>query len=435
MAKQKLNKNQNCLLAVHMIRIMLELFTSTFLTSHIISLNPDNIFGSGLFNVAILFISQYVAYIIIYSINSYFVDKSNRVNFLRIGIFVNACFLIAIVLWGEIIANWIVLAGAICGISNAFYYSSFNVMKNELVNRIYMKKFSILTTVITNLINVVVPTVLGLLIDISSYSTIAIYVIIIIVIQFVISLFIKYKKPEGSKLEVKEYLKYLKNTPEDRKKIKYTYYNALLAGIKTTYKIVIIILTIFAFKTNLSLGILSSIFSLITIGLLMLYRRAEDKPKTNKLLIYLTVGTLPLICTIIFMIWTNKATFIILNCFLTIAIYFSDYYGDAERDAIIKNLGKFDFIAEHNLVHDVMKYIVSIMVYVAFIIVASFGSITAFKVLLLAMIAISPYKFYMMYKQRVVRKEFEKVLKEQKAEERAQAKAEKIAIETLEITD
>ena len=435
MAKQKLNKNQNCLLAVHMIRIMLELFTSTFLTSHIISLNPDNIFGSGLFNVAILFISQYIAYIIIYSINSYFVDKSNRVNFLRIGIFVNACFLIAIVLWGEIIANWIVLAGAICGISNAFYYSSFNVMKNELVNRIYMKKFSILTTVITNLINVVIPTVLGLLIDISSYSTIAIYVIIIIVIQFVISLFIKYKKPEGSKLEVKEYLKYLKNTPEDRKKIKYTYYNALLAGIKTTYKIVIIILTIFAFKTNLSLGILSSIFSLITIGLLMLYRRAEDKPKTNKLLIYLTVGTLPLICTIIFMIWTNKATFIILNCFLTIAIYFSDYYGDAERDAIIKNLGKFDFIAEHNLVHDVMKYIVSIMVYVAFIIVASFGSITAFKVLLLAMIAISPYKFYMMYKQRVVRKEFEKVLKEQKAEERAQAKAEKIAIETLEITD
>jgi hypothetical protein len=100
MAKQKLNKNQNCLLAVHMIRIVLELFTSTFLTSHIISLNPDNIFGSGLFNVAILFISQYVAHIIVYSINSYFVDKSNRVNFLRIGIFVNACFLIAIVLWG-----------------------------------------------------------------------------------------------------------------------------------------------------------------------------------------------------------------------------------------------------------------------------------------------------------------------------------------------
>ena len=172
--KKELNRNQKSLLTVHMFRMVLELFTSTFLTSHIIALSPENIFGSGLFNVAILYISQYVAYILVYWLNSYFVDKSDRTIFLRIGILVNTLFLIAIVLWGEIIANWIVLAGSICGISNAFYYSSFNVMKNELVDRIYMKKFSILTTVFTNLINVIVPTILGLLIDVSSYSTISI---------------------------------------------------------------------------------------------------------------------------------------------------------------------------------------------------------------------------------------------------------------------
>ncbi len=428
MAKTKLDRNQNSLLIVHMIRMVLELFTSTFLTSHIISLDPDNIFGTGLFNVAILFISQYVAYIIVYTINSYFVDKSNRVTFLRVGIFVNACFLIAIVLWGEVISNWIVFAGAICGISNAFYYSSFNVMKNEVVHRNTLKHFTILTTIITNIINVIVPTVLGLLIDISSYSTISIYVVIIIVAQFIISFFIRYDKPKGSKLEMMKFFRYLKDNPEDRKKIKYTYYNALLAGIKTTYKIVIIILTIFAFKTNLSLGLLSSIFSVITIALLVLYRKFEDNPKTKKLLIYLTVGTLPLITCLLFMFYTNKATFIILNCFLTIAIYFSDYYGDAERDAIIKNLNKHEFIAEHNLFHDTIKYIVSILVYVAFIIVATFESIDVFKVVLLVMIAICPFKFYMMYKQRVVRKQFEKELKEQRQAERlAQKEAQTAA--------
>ena len=83
-------------------------------------------------------------------------------------IFVNACVLVAIVFWGEVIAQWIVLAGAICGISNAFYYSSYNVMKNELVDRIYMKKYSIISTVITNAINIIVPTVLGFVIDKSS---------------------------------------------------------------------------------------------------------------------------------------------------------------------------------------------------------------------------------------------------------------------------
>lgn len=420
--KNQLNRNQTALLSVHMLRMVLELFTSTFLTSHIISLNPDNIFGSGLFNVAILYISQYVAYILIYTINSYFVDKSERTIFLRIGIFVNTCFLIAIVLWGEIIANWIVLAGAICGISNAFYYSSFNVMKNELVNRSKMKKFSILTAVFTNIINIIVPTILGLLIDISSYSTISIYVIIMTAIQFVITLFIKYKKPADSKLEIKKFLSYLKNNPTDRNKIKYTYFNGLFAGIKTTYKIVIIILTIFAFKTNLSLGILSSVFSVITICLLTLYRKSEPNPKTKKLAIYLTIGTLPLISCIIFMLITNKITFVILNCFLTIAIYFSDYFGDSERDAIIKHLGKHDFIAEHNLIHDILKYSVSIIVYISFIIVATFESMTAFKILLLIMIAICPFKFLMMYKQRLVRKKFEQELKEQKNAEKLEQK-------------
>ena len=403
----KLNKNQKSLLIVHMLRMVLELFTSTFLTSHIISLSPDNIFGSGLLNVAILYISQYVAYILVYYINSYFVDKSNRVSFLRVGILVNVCFLIAIVFWGEIISQWIVLAGAICGLSNAFYYSSYNVMKNELVNRIYMKKYSIISTIVTNAINVVVPTILGLLIDVSSYSTISIYVVVLTAVQFVISLFIKTKKPNGSKLEMKKYLRYLKENPEDRNKIKYTYINGLLAGIKTTYKIDIIILTIFAFKTNLSLGVLSSIFSLITIGLLVLYRKTEHSPKVNKLAVYLIIGTLPFVACILFNFWSTKAMFVLLNCFLTIAIYFSDYFGDAERDAIIKNLGKFEFIAEHNIIIESFKYGVSIFVYLIFILIALIGSMTAFKILLIIMIAVSPYKFFVMYKQRVVRKNFE----------------------------
>ncbi len=402
-----LNKTQKSLLFVQMLRMVLEIFTNTFLTSHIISLSPDNIFGSGLFNVAILYISQYVAYMTIYLINSYFVDKSDRVSFLRIGIFVNACFLVAIVLWGETISKWIVFAGAICGISNAFYYSSYNVMKNELVDRRYMKKYSFFSTVVTNLINVIVPTVLGLLIDISSYSTISIYIVLITAVQFVMSFFIKSKKPKGSKFELKKYLKYLKNNPEIKDKIKYTYYNGLLAGIKTTYKIVIIILTIFAFKTNLSLGIFSSVFSAVTIGLLMLYRKAEHKPKVNKLFIYLCVGSMPLLSCILFLFVTNKATFIILNCFLTIAIYFSDYYGDAERDAIIKNIGKREFVAEHNAIIETIKYIVSIIVYILFIIISFIGNMTVFKILLVIMIAFCPYKFYIMYKQRVIRKDFE----------------------------
>ena len=106
---------------------------------------------------------------------------------------------------------------------------------------------------------------------------------------------------------MKKYLRYLKENPEDRNKIKYTYVNGMLAGIKTTYKIVMIILTIFAFKTNLSLGVLSSIFSLITIGILVLYSKTEHSPKINKLAIYLIIGTLPFVACVLFNFWSTKS--------------------------------------------------------------------------------------------------------------------------------
>ena len=99
--------------------------------------------------------------------------------------------------------------------------------------------------------------------------------------------------------------------------------------------------------------------------------------------------------------------FIILNCVLTIAIYFSDYFGDAERDAIIKNLGLFEFIAEHGVIIETIKYIVSICIYISFILISLTESIVVFKIVLTIMIAVCPFKFYIMYKQRVIRKKFE----------------------------
>ena len=58
----KLQKSQKSLLSVHMLRIILELFTSTFLISYILSQNPDSIIGTGLINIGVFYVSWYVVY-------------------------------------------------------------------------------------------------------------------------------------------------------------------------------------------------------------------------------------------------------------------------------------------------------------------------------------------------------------------------------------
>lgn len=418
-----LNKTQKSLITVHMLRLVLELFTSTFLTSHIVSLNPDNMLGAGLFNIGIFYISEFLVYEFFYLIVSYFVDKSDRVGFLRFGIFVNVFLLVAIVFWGEQISSWIVLAGALVGFSDAFYYSSYLVMKTELTNRGNIKNFNIHTTIITNLIKIIVPTVLGFLIDVSSYSNIAIYVIILSLVQFAFSFLVKSHRPENSKFELKPYFNYLKQTPDVRKKIKYTYFNAAFVGPKSTYKIIVVVLTIYTFKTNLSLGLFTSIFSIVTMLLLMLYKKLDNKPNLKQTPIYLFIGLLPVVACTIMVIWLNKTTLIVYNACLTIAIYFSEYFGSAERDAIIKNVGKYEYIAEHQFLIESIQNLSRIVAYALFVVIGLLSSMFAFKVLLMVLILANPIKYLIMNKQRKIRREYE-VLNAEKAAEKSKVQIE-----------
>ena len=401
----KLQKSQKALLSVHMLRVVLELFTSTFLTSYILAQSPDNIIGIGLINIGIFYMSWNAVYGILDLVASYLVDKSNRATLLRFGIIFNMLLMIALVFWGEQISHWIVLAGAVCGMSDAFYYSSYLIMKNELSFKGSFKKYNVSWTVGVNLVKVVVPTIMGYIIDISTFSTIAIYVIIVAVAQFGLSFLIEPSKPKNSKFELGGFVKYLKQDKFAWNKIKYTYLNSILAGIKTTYKTIVIVLTIYIFKTNLSLGIFTSIFSLFTMLVLIAYRKTDKNPRINKFAIYLTIGLLPVGALIAMLINTNNTTLVIMNLTLTIANYFSDYVGSVERDTIIKNLNQYDYVAEHQFVTEIVQIAGRIVTYGFFLVVGWFANLTALKIFLCVIIGTNPFKFLVMYKQRLIRKE------------------------------
>ncbi|MBQ7917211.1 MAG: MFS transporter [Clostridia bacterium] len=401
----KFPKQQKALLSVHMLRIVLELFTSTFLVSYILAQNPDSILGKGLINIGIFYVSWNAVYGILNFVASYLVDRSDRAMLLRCGIIFNILLMVALVFWGEQISHWLVLAGAVCGMSDAFYYSSYIIMRNELSFKGSFKRYNVFTTIGVNLVKVIVPIIMGYIIDISTFSTIAIYVVVVGIAQFAITFFVKSTKSKDSKFELRKFFRYLKDDKFAWNKTKYTYINCWIAGIKSTYNVIVVILTIYIFKTNLSLGIYTSIFSLVTILILIAYRKADPNPKFNKFIIYLIVGLSPFLAIIATIIHTNTVTLVILNFTLTLVSYFSDYFGDMERDAIMKNLNQYEFIAEHQFVAETTKVTSRVISFSFFIVMGLIASFTAFKIFLLIILAASPIKFMIMYKQRLIRKE------------------------------
>lgn len=402
-------RNQKSLLTIHILRTILEVFTSTFLTSHILSVNPDDVLGQGLLNIGLFYMVFYASYIICYALVSNLVRKGNHLLFFRIGILVNLGFLISLVFWGSQIASWIVIAGLIYGISDGFYYSNYLVMKNSYSPRVSMKEYNILSVILINIVKIIIPTILGLLIDVSSLSIVAIYVIVIVVAQFIVTFTFKDSATTTNEFKFIQYVKFLKENPDVLSKVKYTYRNSLIAGVKSTYSVIVVLLTIYTFKTNLSLGIFTSLFSVATILLLMLYKKLDNNPKVNKFIIYMSLGAIPVVGCIVMVAKMTTVTLVIYNFLLTIAIYFSEYFGNIERDAIIKNVGHREFIAEHQFMCELVQCISRIVAYSVIMCVGLFASITAFKILLVCYITINPLKFYNMHKQRLVRKELEQL--------------------------
>ena len=402
------NRSQKSLIAVHMLKMIMDLFISTFLTSFILSQTPDSILGQGLVNIGIFYLSWYVVYGIFEFICSFFVDKGNRLLFLRIAIFINTLLILALVFWGEEISHWLIPAGAICGLVDAFYYSSYLVVRTEVAGDHSLDRFSMMITIFTNIIKVVVPVILGYVIDASTLSSIAIYIVIISIIQFIVSLFINVNKNLRSKFEFKKFLNYLKTNKKDSQKLKYTYLSSLPSGFRATYNSLVVILTVYIFTSNAILGACTSIFAFLTIICLMLFKLADNNKKINKCLIYIILGFLPLASAIVASFLTNKITLIILNFLLTLSTYFSDYLGNLERDAIIEDLHKEEFFAEHQVLNEEIQVFGKILAFAIYILVGLSANFTLFLIMLIAFMACNPFKFIVMYKQRLVRKDLER---------------------------
>lgn len=404
---KKFNRSQKALISVHMLKVIMDLFISIFLTSFILSQTPDSILGQGLVNIGIFYLTWYIIYGILEFVCSYFVDKGNRVLFLQIAIVINTLLIIALVFWGEQISQWLILAGIICGIVDAFYYSSYLVVRTEIAGSSSIDKFSMIITIFTNVIKVVVPVILGYIIDASTLSSIAIYIVILSIIQLIISLFIKADKKLRSKFEFKKFLNYLKTNKEDSSKLKYTYLSSLPSGFRTTYNSLVVILTVYIFTTNALLGACTSVFAFLTIICLMLFKSVDNNKKVNKLAIYIVIGFLPVFSAIVASFLTNKVTLIILNFFLTLSTYFTDYLGNFERDAIIEDLHKEEFFAEHQVLNEEIQVFGRILAFAGYILVGLSGNFTLFLIMLIVFMLFNPFKLLVLYKQRVIRRQLE----------------------------
>ena len=190
-----------CLITCHTLSEISNYFVSTFLVAYIYAFSGsifDYILNVGIYNLV-----SYVVFFLLLIPLGKWVDKTNRIWPYRISLVIRTALVVVAIYCGKDISKMLILAGFLHGCSSAFYYSSYNTLRHEMVSRKSMKSFMVLSQVLTLFIGTAIPLVLGAIIDVSSYAKASILVIIVCAIQIILSFFVKSQKPENSSFSLK----------------------------------------------------------------------------------------------------------------------------------------------------------------------------------------------------------------------------------------
>lgn len=369
--KKKLNSTSYALLTTHGFNYVVSIFVSTFLISYIYKISNNYVLNIGLF-----YCFNYLTMGIFSYIVSRLIDKTNRVVCYRVAIIVRALFILAVVFLGEKLASLVILAGMLHGFSEAWYWCSFNIMKNELIPNSCMKKYTTLQIIENKSVNFIIPIVLGKIIDAESFKSSAIIILIMATIQIVVSFFIKSRRPENSGFDLKSFFERVRSSEKHKELFKICFITSALFGATTLISPVNTIIVMLTFKSNFSLGLLTGVFSAVSIIMLMVAKRLSKSRKATP--IYITCAIASCVATLIVVIATNKISLIVFNFIYIACSTFYSYYFDLYRNVILKELDMYSDIAEYQgmleIILEISRTIGFALMILTGIIGASFGA-------------------------------------------------------------
>ena len=382
---QKVNKNRNIIgrMGAYLMRNILYMFLNTFMVAYFITLT-----NYDYSKISIYYIFTYFFLSLTFFALGRIIKNINQIIVFRIGMILNSIYVILIAILKENIVNYYALLGVFYGIVQGFFWVSLHSLINEYVGN-KTNKFVSIKSIFDNALKILVPIVLGVSIEFTSFTYVANIVIFISVIQILFSLLIKDESAVSEKkYDIKGFWLKYKNNELLKKCYKINSYSGIVNHLLDTIITIIIVMT---FKTTISLGILTTLFSICSIISVFIYQ-TRIKNKKN----FLSVATIALVFSVLLLILKmNKITIIIYNLFSGIFLIVLKNIAEAKRYTVtekIKEIEK-DFLIEYHVVSECHINIARIIGYGVLFIASLFNNLIVFN-LLLIVIMIIIYKYY-----------------------------------------
>ncbi len=303
--KRYITRDLNLLLIFSGLRHIADLFFNAFFISFIMQIATN----------AIIDVSVYKLFEFIATMGGFFLFATICKKYNKVFVFglssVPKIVLLGLILWlGDNVALHIMPLGLLFGINSAMYWLPMNSMLVEKVPAQSMPRYFGLMTSVEYATKVIAPVVLGIFITIGSYREMSVVLLILSVVELFLAMFLTPSHHRHTKpIDFSGFVQCIGRFPL----VKKIFWVEVLRGFSSGGPLVTVITfyTVYMFHTDLNLGIFTTIFSICSIIVSMLFSRFATREMFPKILglqlCFIVIGLG------VFVGYTTPATFLIYN--------------------------------------------------------------------------------------------------------------------------
>lgn len=314
--EQRMSKNTNLLLVINTIRKIIDIFLGPFLTAYLFKVAVENIKIISMYNIL-----SYIAISVVALIIGRILKNKYQMQIFRIGMISKFIQLAILIILGDNVVNYIWIMAIVAGFSMGTWFFPLNLFSSKLVSNDEKKDFIVYKTILNNLVKVLIPFLLGSIISIKNFETTTIIIFILSFIQILLSFKMKFKiqnNKESKKLDIIKEVNHIKNN----KKLQRFYMMKFFKGMayEGALDTAVTLLIIMSFNSDFSLGVITSIISLLAMLSSYVYKKFKNQEKMKLLIIVSYV--IILISSIALVFITNRYTIVGYNLIFAFFLQF-----------------------------------------------------------------------------------------------------------------
>ncbi len=304
--------NYKVLFLLRVLKSIITNFVDVFLVLYFLDVSDSNILPLGIYKL----VAVITIYLVIF-LNRNFLRSKNRTNLLRIGIIFDLIYFTTIIVLREKVVSYIYLIGLLYGLEEGFYYSVYNTIESDGVPNYRRAKFTGTYVAVKSVLSIIFPLIFGSLIYKTGFIKAFLIVLFIVIIRLILSFIFKDENiPKNKKTNMKKFLELTIND----KKFKEMYLVEFLTGLtysEGAFSYIVTIYIIKVFSDSFSLGVFTSIFSLITCLIGTMFAKVIRKEYYASVIKFSMILTIISLFLMIFR--CNAVTIILFNFFQTIS--------------------------------------------------------------------------------------------------------------------